>query len=76
MTLTFARGCFARLDASGADSELIALTKHCLELEPKERPRDASVLAERLTLVTRDAARYRSYFPNVALITPTEPVRA
>ena len=26
--------------------------------------------AERLTLVTRDAARYRTYFPNVALITP------
>ena len=25
---------------------------------------------ERLTLVTRDAARYRTYFPNVALITP------
>lgn len=26
---------------------------------------------ERLTLVTRDAARYRSYFPNVPLITPS-----
>lgn len=25
---------------------------------------------ERLTLVTRDAARYRTYFPSVALITP------
>ncbi|MGE0610292.1 MAG: type II toxin-antitoxin system VapC family toxin [Pirellulales bacterium] len=25
---------------------------------------------ERLTLVTRDAARYRTYFPGVALITP------
>ncbi len=25
---------------------------------------------EHLTLVTRDAARYRSYFPNVPLITP------
>ena len=31
---------------------------------------------ERQTLVTRDAARYRTYFPNVALITPTESVRA
>ena len=26
--------------------------------------------AEGLTLVTRDAARYRTYFPNVALVTP------
>ena len=26
--------------------------------------------AEGLTLVTRDAARYRTYFPNVTLITP------
>lgn len=25
---------------------------------------------ERLTLVTRDAPRYRTYFPNVALLTP------
>jgi hypothetical protein len=25
---------------------------------------------EGLTLVTRDAARYRTYFPNVSLITP------
>ena len=37
--------CFVRLDACGADAELIALTKHCLELEPPDRPRDASVLA-------------------------------
>ena len=41
--------CFVRLDASGADPELIALTKHCLELEPGERPRDAGVLAERVS---------------------------
>lgn len=30
---------------------------------------------ERLTLVTRDAGRYRTYFPNVALITPSEHVQ-
>ncbi|MFN7732930.1 MAG: protein kinase domain-containing protein [Pirellula sp.] len=41
--------CFQRLDACGADAELIALTKHCLELEPQNRPRDASVLAERVS---------------------------
>ncbi len=41
--------CFQRLDACGADSELITLAKHCLELEPKDRPRDASVLAERVS---------------------------
>jgi serine/threonine-protein kinase len=41
--------CFQRLDACGADSELITLAKHCLELEPKDRPRDASVLAERIS---------------------------
>jgi hypothetical protein len=37
--------CFARLDACGAEAELIALTKQCLELKPADRPRDASVLA-------------------------------
>ncbi|MHB0960024.1 MAG: WD40 domain-containing protein [Pirellulaceae bacterium] len=37
--------CFVRLDACGAEATLIALTKQCLELEPADRPRDASVLA-------------------------------
>ena len=37
--------CFVRLDACGAEPELIALTKQCLELKPADRPRDASVLA-------------------------------
>ncbi|MDC0935616.1 serine/threonine-protein kinase [Pirellulales bacterium] len=41
--------CMARLDDCGADAELIALTKQCLELEPADRPRDAGVLAERVT---------------------------
>ncbi len=40
---------FSRLDACGADEDLIALTRHCLELEPVDRPRDAAVLAERVT---------------------------
>ena len=30
----------------------------------------AHAQAEKLTLVTRDAARYRTYFPDVALISP------
>lgn len=37
---------FTRLAACGADADLIALARHCLELEPKDRPRDAGVLAE------------------------------
>ncbi len=41
--------CFERLDACGADSELIAITKLCLSPEPVDRPRDAGVLAERIT---------------------------
>ncbi len=42
-------GCFQRLEACGADAELIRLTKHCLALEPNDRPRNAGVLAERVT---------------------------
>jgi WD40 repeat protein len=41
--------CFERLDRCGADDDLITLTKHCLELEPADRPRDACVLANRVT---------------------------
>ena len=37
--------CFMRLDKSGADSELIGVTKRCLGLEPADRPRDAGELA-------------------------------
>jgi tetratricopeptide (TPR) repeat protein len=39
----------ARLDASGADLELVELAKECLSARPAERPRDARVLAERVT---------------------------
>ncbi len=39
----------SRLVACGADEDLIALTRRCLELEPVDRLRDAGVLAERVT---------------------------
>ena len=39
----------ARLDASGADAELIDLAKDCLSRERDDRPRDASAVAERMT---------------------------
>lgn len=38
----------ARLEACGADEELIALTKCCLAPEPIDRPKDASEVAARL----------------------------
>lgn len=41
--------CFERLGACGADVELVAITKECLSPEPVNRPRDAGVLAERIT---------------------------
>jgi WD40 repeat protein len=37
--------CFARLDACGAEPELIALCKRCLAFEPAERPADAGAVA-------------------------------
>src|SRR5262249_23035599 len=39
----------ARLDACGADQELIALTKSCLSAEAADRPEDAQEVAKRLT---------------------------
>ncbi|MBL8819680.1 MAG: protein kinase [Planctomyces sp.] len=41
--------CFTRLEACGADAELIALAKNCMAIEPKERPRNAKVLTEQIT---------------------------
>jgi formylglycine-generating enzyme required for sulfatase activity len=38
--------CFARLDASGAEPELVALCKKCLAFEPADRPADAAAVAE------------------------------
>jgi tetratricopeptide (TPR) repeat protein len=37
--------CFARLDASGAEPELLALCKKCLSFEPTDRPPDAGAVA-------------------------------
>src|SRR6516162_7953269 len=37
--------CFARLDASGAEPELVALCKKCLTFEPADRPADAGSVA-------------------------------
>src|SRR6516165_5107217 len=37
--------CFARLDASGAEPELLALCKKCLAFEPADRPADAGAVA-------------------------------
>jgi tetratricopeptide (TPR) repeat protein len=39
----------ARLDACGAEAELVALTRSCLAAAPKDRPRDASVVVAALT---------------------------
>ena len=39
----------ARLDGCGAEAELIGLAKDCLAVEPEDRPRDAKVVAERIT---------------------------
>ncbi len=36
---------FARLDASGADAELVALCKRCLAADPVERPADGGAVA-------------------------------
>lgn len=56
---------YRRLDACGADSELISLTKQCLSSEPIERARDAGVLASQLaeyfeSVQTRLAAAERA----------------
>ena len=39
----------ARLDACGAEPELIALARDCLAAEPEDRPRDAGALAARMS---------------------------
>ncbi len=44
---------FARLEQSGADSELIALAKACLALLPADRPGNSAAVAERVTAYQR-----------------------
>ena len=44
---------FERLDACGADAELVALARACLAAVPKHRPRDASVVVLGLTAYLR-----------------------
>jgi tetratricopeptide (TPR) repeat protein/serine/threonine protein kinase len=39
----------ARLDACGAEPELIALARDCLSAEPEDRPRDAGAVAARMS---------------------------
>ena len=43
----------ARLDACGADAELVALARSCLAAAPKDRPRDAGVVVAGLTAYLR-----------------------
>jgi serine/threonine-protein kinase len=38
-----------RLDACGADAELVALAKDCLAPEPLDRPRDAGIVSQRIS---------------------------
>src|SRR5262249_54909557 len=46
-----------RLDACGADAELIAIAKRCLAPAPKDRPRDAGIILQALTDHFRGAER-------------------
>lgn len=48
-------GAFARLDASGADPDVVALCKRCLALEPADRPADAEVVAAEVAALWRAA---------------------
>ena len=52
-------GCFARLDASGADPELVALCKRCLAPERAARPADAGGVAAAVAAL-RQAADERA----------------
>ena len=42
-------GAWRRLDASGADPELVAMTRRCLSPLPRDRPRDASEVVSHLS---------------------------
>src|SRR5262249_6544661 len=47
----------ARLDACGADPELVALAKSCLAAAPKDRPRNAGVVQSGLSAYLAGAER-------------------
>jgi formylglycine-generating enzyme required for sulfatase activity/tRNA A-37 threonylcarbamoyl transferase component Bud32 len=51
--------CFARLDASGAEPELVSLCKRCLSKKPADRPADAGEVA-RAVAALRAAADERA----------------
>src|SRR5262249_5987082 len=51
--------CFARLDACGADPDLVALCKRCLAAKPTDRPADAGEVA-RTVAALRVAADERA----------------
>jgi tetratricopeptide (TPR) repeat protein len=53
------RDCFDRLDASGADPELVALCKRCLAPERDDRPADAGAVAKAVAAL-RTAADERA----------------
>jgi serine/threonine-protein kinase len=42
-------GALRRLDACGADAELIGLARDCLAVEPEQRPRNAGEVARRIS---------------------------
>jgi hypothetical protein len=48
-TLGHLSDAYARLDACGADAELIALAKWCLSSDPLDRPADATAVAAAMT---------------------------
>jgi tetratricopeptide (TPR) repeat protein len=48
-------GAFARLSASGADPDVIALCKRCLAFEPADRPADAGAVAAAVAALRRAA---------------------
>ncbi len=51
--------CFTRLDASGAEPDLVALCKNCLAAEKEDRPADAKAVAEEVATL-RSAADQRA----------------
>jgi serine/threonine protein kinase len=55
------REVYARLDACGADAELVGLAKLCLAPEPESRPPDAAEVARRVKLFCDSVAERASW---------------